>query len=234
MIIKINKEPVFKLKEPLEINKTSEEERKIKEVWDNFIKDNSSCFDGDIYVVTNVDKNNEDYIFEIGKTKFKDLIYAKTNKNYEIHSLFSGIILKTEDNYFLLIKNKQNTINAIGGMASTEDFINKKFSSKKCLERELKEELGLTLDNKNDILNYNLSYIRLSNDEKAYPYGIIYTGVLNYEKDELLAHFDKNKNKLDDEIKELLFYTNDTYKELYDISNKKDYLTEVIEDIENN
>ena len=234
MIIKINKEPIFKLKQPLEIKKSLEEERKIKEVWDEFIKDNNSCFDGDIYVVTKVEKDNDKYILELGKTKFKDLIYAKVNKDYEIHSLFSGIILKTKDNYFLLIKNKQNIINTIGGMASNEDFINKTFSPKKCLFRELQEELYLSLDNKDDILNYELSYIRLSNDKKNYPYGIIYTGILNYTKEELLNHFNNNKNIIDDEIKELLFYTNDTYKELYNIPTKKDYLTEVIEDIKNN
>lgn len=234
MIIKINKEPIFKLKEPLEVEKTKEEKQKIEITWNSFIKNNKGYFDGDIYVVTKVEKDNEQYILELGKTKFKDLVYAKVNKDYEIHSLFSGIILKTKDDYFLLIKNKQKTINTIGGMASNEDFLSDKFSHKKCLERELKEELGLSLDNKEDILNYKLSYIRLSYDEKVYPYGLIYTGILNYTKDELLKYFISNKSKLDNEIEELLFYTKDTYKELYNVENKKEYLIEVIENIINN
>lgn len=232
MIIKLKKKPIFKEKTSSKEKNNSELQQRIEKNWQKFIKENEEFFNGNIYSVTDIKNDLEQYIFEIEKAKFADLIYAKQNTELMIHSLFVSIFIQTKDNYYVLIRNNHGTINSIGGMASDEDKENNTFSPEKCLEREIKEEIGLSLNDKKDFLEYDLNYLKIPNQPiNVYSCGIIYTGIINYTKEELEKYFIENKNKLDKEVSELLFYSKDSYKDLYNENNKKDYLIEVLEDI---
>lgn len=234
MIVPIDKKLTFINKKPIEVYKDLSLEKRIQENWNAFLQENDGYFNGDIYVVTDLNETHEEYILEIGKAKYADLIYAKKNIDLSILSLFVSIALKTKDNYCVLIKNNHDMINTIGGFASNEDFINEIFSPEICLEREVKEEIGLNINNKNDIIEYHRKYLKIpAKKENMYPCGIVFTGLLNYTKTELEEYFNKQKENFDNEIKELLFYTKDNYLDLNKIENKASYLVELIETIEN-
>lgn len=228
LLIPINNNIIFVNKRPMEIEKNSYQLEKIKTVWDNFIKDNHDYFNGDIYVVTDYDISNQ-YKFTIGKAKYADLIYAKEYRDLTIRSLFSGIIFETRDSYYLLIKNRYGIINLIGGTASKMDFIKDTFNPFLCLKREVYEEIGLNIEDKNDIIEYKEKYIKIPNgNENMCSIGIIYEGKLNYTKKELIKIFNINKDKLDTEIDQLLFYNNDNYLDL-ESQKKVSYIMELFE-----
>ena len=233
MIVKPNK-ITFINKNPFKLGIEKCIEEKIEIEWNKFIIKNKDCFNGNIYVLTNIKHNKGIYTIELSETKFATLVYSKNkNNNYTLYPFFSGILPKTKDNYYVLIRNNKNKVNCLGGMASSEDFINNHFSPKHCLERELKEELNLILTSKKDIIEYNESYLKIPNQEKnLYTTGVIYTGILNYTKEELKEYFNNNKDKTDYEIKELLFYTKDNYKSIEDEPIRADYIIELISKIE--
>lgn len=233
MIIPINKDLIFKNKQPLEITRSKDLEIKIKKHWDRFIENNNGYFNGDIFVVTDIKETKENYIFEIGKTKYADLIYSKETDNLSCYSLFASCIFITKDNYYVLVKNNHNKLNIIGGMASKEDFINNKFSPHNCLKRELKEELNIDINDKSIISNYYPKYIKLpSKNEAMSPTGVIYICNLNYTKDDLTNYFTNSSNMFDSEIKKLVFCTKDNYLNLKNMEHKEAYFIELITLIE--
>ncbi len=233
MLVKVNK-VIFKNKEPLEIAKTKEQEEKINNLWNKFSSSKTDVFNGDIYAVTSIKSTNNNYELEIGKAKFADLVYAKQTNDLTIYSLFTSCLFKTKDNYYVITKDKNDRLNLLGGMASTDDFIDSEFRPEICLEREVKEELGLSLKDKKQVSSYQQAFIKMpSTDEKMYPTGVVYTGILNLTKDELEEYFITHKNNLDHEIKELLFYTKDNFLDIYKEKDIREYIVEAIKLLEN-
>ncbi len=228
MLIPIKNNMTFKTKYPIEIDRKGLD-NKINKNFEEFIKSRENYFNGDIFVVTNYEVIDNYVLFEISKAKYADLVYAKSHRDLIIRSLFSSILFKTKDDYYLLIKNIYGTINTIGGMADKDDFSNNLFIPENCLKREVMEEIGLDINNKDDIIKISKKYIKIpSDDATMYPMGVIYTGILNYTKEEFIKYYNSNKSRLDNEIDKLLFYTRDNYLELENETNKVSYLIELI------
>jgi 8-oxo-dGTP pyrophosphatase MutT (NUDIX family) len=202
---------------------------RIKEEWNEFIKDKNSdsFYDGDIYCVTDIDDKIP--LIKISKSKFSCLYYARKTNEITVRSLFSGGFITTSDNYVcIILNNRNNKLNAIGGMADNKDFINNKFDYYKCLVREFMEELGFDLvdDSNFDAILRFLKYPSGEELNKAYyPVGTLYEIKTNYTKDQLIDMF--NKNKHDREVKELRFFNSNNYKEIYSYKSKTDYLDEL-------
>ena len=229
MLIPIEKNLQFYLKEPLEIEKTPSQSSKIEATRNEFIPGREGkYYNGEIFTVTNIEETTTSYLIEIGKAKYADLIYATKNQDLLIWSLYAAIIFQTKDNYYLLIRNNHKELSFIGGMASEEDFQEQTFSPTFCLKRELKEELGIDLNNKEIVPDYKISYLKVPGDNKLtyHSFGIIFTGSLNYTKEELQSYFEANKEYFDHEITELYFYSKENALEFKKMRKKSPVLTE--------
>ena len=229
MIQEIKKGFKFILKDPIEIVKSEELKRRINDNWNEFIKGKEGYFNGDIYVICNQKETESEIIYEVGQAKYADLVYAKEHKELTIYSLFSSILLKTKDDFYTFILNSHNRVNIIGGLADIYDFTNGIFIPEKCLERELKEEINIDINDKNIISSYNQKYLSLpGKDNNIYPFGVVYTGEINYTKDELKEHLLNNKVHCDNEIKDIIFISDDAINELNKIENKEPYLIDLM------
>ena len=202
---------------------------RVNEEWNEFIndKDSEDFYDGDIYCVTDIDDKIP--LIKISKSKFSCLYYARKTNEIIVRSLFSAGFITTSDNYVcIILNNRDNKLNTIGGMADNKDFINNKFDYYKCLVREFMEELGFDLinDSNFDAILRFLKYPSEEESNKAfYPVGTLYEIKTKYTKDQLIDMF--NNNEHDNEVKELKFYNNDNYKEVYSYNSKTDYLDEL-------
>lgn len=225
MIIKYDRDFKFIYKDSNELIIPDNIKEKVDNYFKEYIKTCDEYWDGDIFIVTNLDLNNG--IIEIGKTKYSSLVYAKKNKDLEIKPLFATILLSTLDNKYLIIKNNHNSINLIGGMADKEDFINNQFCPDLCIRREVLEEIGIDLNDTNQVLYYDMKYLKIpTNDENYYTVGVFYTGTLNYTSDEF-RNYVKN-NKFDGEIKECYFYSREECLNLELTEQDVSYLKEFI------
>lgn len=225
MLIKIQNTPILKRKKPFPIQLNTCVQNKIKENWKKFIKGKEGYWDGNLLAVTNFDI--EQNIIEIGKAKFSWLIYSKDNNDLDIRSLFVSILFKTLDEQYVVIKNNHNKINIIGGIVEESDLENDKFNPETCLRRELKEELNLELHNLDDVKYYKMQYLKTPNPGRNY--GIVYTGILNFTSKDLIDYFNKIKEKIDNEIVELLLLNKEDVKKLKLNDNDISYLKELIE-----
>ena len=233
MIVKLKNEVIFKNKNPLEIQKSKTLQEKIISTWQQLCSNNDNVFNGDIYTVTNIITTKDRYELELGKAKFADLVYAKNNSDLKIYSLFTAALFKTKDDYYIVAKDNTKRLNLFGGMASDNDFENNIFIPYLCLKRELKEELGISIDDKNIINSYYPKFLKIPNkDENMFPVGIIYIVNLNYTKEEFINYFNKYKNSFDKEIIEILFYTKNNYLDIYKEENIREYIVEVIKLLE--
>lgn len=211
-------------------NRIIEEWNKVKEEQD-FLKENQ------ILNVSNLVNDNDNYVLEINETTFSNYMYAK--KNGDIRALFSGAYVLTSDQYMMCVLNHYyenefefETLNLVGGMADAKDIVDGEYQSKICLKREIKEELGFDVENKN--WNIELKFLKYPSENENpvnYAIGTIYEIKTTYTRDQLVNMFDKQSH--DSEVKELVFFSKENYKDIYKYKHKKQYMPELFEIIFN-
>ena len=113
-------------------------------------------------------------------------------------------------------------------MASNEDFTNNTFDYKKCLYREIKEELGINLDDNPNFIN-TLKFLKVPSPEELklhyYSLGTIFEINTILTKEELELLFKNNIH--DKEIKSLEFFNKENYKDLHNYKRKAKYIEEL-------
>lgn len=198
----------------------------INKYWNEFSKDKTDIFNGDIISVSNISELDNSYKLTLNVIKFSDLVYSKMVGNIKTRTLFSGGYILTSDNYIGFVIDRRNILSLVGGMASTEDFIDNKYNPNSCMVREYKEEIGLNINS--DKFDYNIKYIKYPNDSEnmksQYSVGIIYEIKTDYSKEELSRLF--NISKHDNEIDSFLFLSFNDYDKLNQYM-KKDYIDEL-------
>lgn len=226
MLVKLSKPVIFKNSIPEELNVPDVIKKKVDNYWKNFVKEKADYWDGDVFIVNDIDLDNK--ILEIGRTKFSNLIYAKKNSDLTVRSLFASILLKTKDKKYIVIKNNHNKINLIGGLADLADFKDNIFIPERCIEREVLEEIGINLKDKSKVLNYELKYLKVPvNNENYFPVGLLYVGNLNFTSTDFSNYI--NSNIFDGEIKECYFYSVEEILNLKLIDDDISYLKEFVE-----
>ena len=223
MLIKLNSKVKFIKNNKLIIS--DEIENKICNCWNKFIKNHENYWNGEIIVATNIELENS--LVELSSTNYSSIIYAKKNNDIDIKPLFAGILLKTKDNKYLIIKNNNDKINIIGGMADKKDFLKEEFLPDLCIKREVLEEIGIDLNDTKQVLKYDMKYLKVPESNENYcTIGILYNGFLNYTSNELRDYL--SNSKLSSEIKEVYYYSKEECLELELKKNDISYLKEFI------
>jgi len=148
MIIDISKPINIVCSEPFRVERTNLQQAAIDNNWKEFIKDKNPAdfFNGEVFLVNNIIFDENEYVLEVGSSRYADLVYAKETGKLKVRSLFVASYIVTSDGFLCVIKNKRNRINTIGGMADDSDFLNGQFQPWKCLIREWEEEMGVNLE----------------------------------------------------------------------------------------
>ena len=237
MIIKLPKLIEFTQRDPFLVEWTPDIRSEIDRVWHDYIQKEKrdNVFNGDVYLITDYHNESNKSIIEIGKAKYSDIIYAKTTGKITTRSLFVASYITTADNYFGFVFDNGNRLNTIGGMADNEDFVNGKFIAEKCLERELREELGISIYDPTIFDSCQPKYLKSANKEQEklsmYPIGVLYELQTVLTKDELvkllLSYQDNVKEK---NIKPVFFASSD-YEKMVAYENKVSYILELFKAI---
>ena len=115
----------------------------------------------------------------------------------------------------------------IGGIVEDEDIVTGTFHPDICLRRELKEELQLDLYAKEHVLTYQMKYLKVP--ESKGNYGVLYTGVLNFTKEEFKNYFIQGKKNFDHEIINVFLLTKEEVKKLK-LNEDISYLYELVDE----
>lgn len=206
---------------------------KVIDFWNNLQQDTELLKEGNILVVNNLIRDENDFEIELKETTFSNFMYFKENKNGDLRAMFSGAYIVTNDGYIVCVLNNYyenelefEILNLVGGMADGNDIIDGKYSSSKCLQREFKEELGFNINSHK--WKIQLKYLKCPSENEnpvGYPIGTIYEIKTEYTKEQIQEMFEKKLH--DKEVKKLIFFSKDNYKDILKYEHKKQYMIEL-------
>ncbi len=239
MIKPITKPIILKYEDRM-IKMPPEIEDNIKKFWSEAKEENPNLFNGENHSVESVVEKEDCIEMKVAKTNYATYLYNERigipDKNFRIIHIWSGILLETKDDYFVIGEMCDTTsipkcLQIPGGGISDEDISDGELDINFNLKRELEEELYLNLDN----IQYEMKYLECPTEKRS-VYGFIAIGKLDMTKEELNTHFENYKNYLKEndlelEFSRLIFLNKSTAaQELDKLDNpKREYLRDLIE-----
>ncbi len=192
--------------------------KEIDEFWNEQVAKNPNLFNGEVWNVTNMEETDDNIILTIEQTDYAHYLYDERHgidEKYACHNIAAGTYIVTKDGYGVVGELDDTTSYpkvlqvSGGGIDEKEDLVNGEFDLIKTAKRELKEELNLELDNKEQIEKYNFEYIEVP-EGKRHSYCVILKAYSSFTKDQLEEHFNKYYKYLEEttgekEFKKLYF-----------------------------
>lgn len=243
MIIEISK-PLSIILEKEKVQLPEDLKKQIKLFWKDVIKQHPNFWDGDAICVQKFEELDDKILLTCRNTNYSHYLYDERmgikDKKYWGSCLWGGILLKTKDDYYVLGEMAEDTstplcIETPGGGADEVDIEQERVNMIKTIERELKEELNLELNNVKQITNYQIKYLEIP-EEKRHAYGVLAVGDLDMTKLEMEEHYNKyleylQNHKLEIEFKSVQFLSfENAYEVLENMKNpKRNYIFELLE-----
>lgn len=237
-IVKVNKNVILKF-EDREISLPMELKENINEFWNDAIKENPNLYNGQDYVVEEINETKEKIEILVVKSNYAHYLYDERigieENKYRCCSPWGGILLLTKDNYFVIGEMNPTTsvpycLQIPGGGIDIADIKDGIIYIDLNIKRELKEEINIDLEN----IDYRLEYIEYPSDTRN-AYGFIALAKINQSKEELEKHFKEYKeylikSELELEFNRLVFLNKqNAVKELDSMDNpKRPYLRDLI------
>ena len=188
-------------------------QQNINQFWNKLTKENLNFYDGEIIAVQEIKENEEDILLNTRIARYSHYLYDDRigvgNSVFWCCSLWGGILLITKDNYFVLGEMAETTstpfyIDTIGGASDIKDVEQGKINIIKTIERELKEELNLELNNSEQIINFQIKYLERPQGRR-HVYGVIAVGNLDMTKLEVENYYKQYLKDLQDNKEEIEF-----------------------------
>ena len=217
---------------------------KIEKFWQNQIKENPHLFNGRVWNVTGMQDNPQSIELILEETDYAHYLYDERHgieEKYSCHNLSGGVLIETLDGFLTLGELDETTSYprclqvSGGGIDSKKDRTNGEFDIIKTVERELKEELNLDLQDKRQIQSFNFKYLEVPEGTR-HSYSIILKARANLTAEQLQQHFTAYRKSLienqgETEFSKLYFLPiGSAVQELEKLDNpKRVYVKQVLE-----
>lgn len=227
-----NNDLIFVLDKEYDLNINYKNEKvdlpwSIKEkIQTNWEENGEKFTNGDIFYINKYNINEKDKMInmDICNSTYDHYLYTRLKKEYDEYScvnLWSGAVIETSDGKLVLGEMSNETVSEgelhiSGGSTDRDDLEDNKIDYYKTMKRELYEELGINLDDRNIVKDFYLRYLKVpSIIEVELSFGVLYKIDLNITFEEFKEKFYKYKKYLDDNKLEVEFI------EVYGIDKNK-------------
>lgn len=217
--------------------------RKIEIFWDEAKKQTPDLWNGELMCVSSCERIGNKIEIICKKSNYSHYLYDERiglPKEYACSSLVAGCLLETSDHYYIVGELAGNTsfphcMQISGGSVDNDDIVNGKIDIFSTIEREVKEELNINLQNKNQVKEYEIKYMSLPND-KAHTYILFAKSLLKMSKLEMEQYYQQYLQELKETNSEIEFEKihfikkGEITKQLNEFGNpKREYLLNLLE-----
>lgn len=176
---------------------------KIDAFWEEQLQKNPHLFNGTVWNVTKLQERPMELELTVEKTDYAHYLYDERHgieDEYACHNLSSGVLVVTKDNFLILGELDQTTsyprcLQVAGGGIDEKDRVADNFDMVKTAQRELKEEMNLDLQNKQQIERYGFAYLEVPEGDR-HSYSVILKANSNLTADQIQTHFEEYKTYL--------------------------------------
>ncbi len=180
---------------------TEEYRRKVERHWSEFVKQGKYFYNGKLFSLSRC-MTGRDVEISLDSTDYAHFIYTihkRSGDKNDCRVLYVSALLKTQDGYYIIgIMGKETfapgKLQLVGGGIDEECLKGRKVDLRGCIEKEIKEELGLQIEKVSVCRKFGPRYL-VSGGAHGFM-SIVFTGVIKHEKDGMVTLFRKHNDRL--------------------------------------
>jgi len=222
-------------------------QNQIDDYWLRLLKDGRNLRRGDVFTIFGIETGNKKLKIKVKLTDYAHYMATIENiieKKYGCKVVHTSAFVETLDNKIIIGEMASNTstpgyLQFPGGGLDKSDLEKNSINLNKNITKELKEELGINVSNKDHVKYFNLHFLKTGGKHDFY--GVIFKVELNLNQRQFSKLYNNytetlKLKKLTPEFKSFVFLNNDR-KEIVNFlhTNKKpivDYLFSLLQIIE--
>lgn len=221
------------------INFPMDLKEKINSNFEKMKNNGANIWNGEVLCVAICEVNNENVKLICKKSDYAHYLYGERiglPKEYECKNLSAGCLIETIDNFYVIGELDNRTsyptmMQVTGGGIDKLDIINKNINVNQTILREAKEELNLDLNDKEFIINNQISYMYISEENEQPGVEFFSKAKVKMTANEIKCYFEEyynylKENNLEVEFSKLHFIKKENaIEELNCLNNpKRNYL----------
>lgn len=189
-----------------------EVQREIQKHWEDFKKDTPSLWNGELFCVNEYKEDEQTIEIICRKSNYAHYLYDERiglPQKYACSSVGGGCLLETADHYYVIGELEENTsfpfcMQLSGGNVDEQDIKDSQIDVLQTANRELQEELGLDLNQKEQSDFYEIKYIELP-EERRHVYMFFVKVRLKMTAKEVKNHYENYSKYLKENGLEIEF-----------------------------
>lgn len=204
MVVKINKKiEVVKIEQILRLPENLQNQ--IEDFWKKQVEENSHLFNGEVWSVTRFEELPDRIKIGIQKTNYAHYLFDERvgiEGQYGCYNLNCGILLETQDGYYIVGEMNETTsypkgLQISGGNLDQNDIKqNGQVDIINNVARELKEELNINLFDKSVVEEYKMQYMEMPQG-KRHSYAPMMKGILTISAKQMEEQYNNYKRLLE-------------------------------------
>lgn len=145
----------------------------VEKHWNSLLQSDEKFFRGDVYTITNIENSPEGINIFVRLTDYAHFLYT-INKNtyseYDCRVIHTSVLIETSDGKFVLGEMNRDTafpnkLQFIGGGIDKNDIKGNKLDLKHNIKKEILEELGIDVENKNVVKELEPCFLKNGGDD---------------------------------------------------------------------
>lgn len=243
MIKDINNSKIKVIVKNRKIELPQEIQKNIEVHWEKAIEETPNMWNGEITCVGDCKIDENEIVITCVKSNYAHYLYDERiglPQEYGCSNLSAGCLIETSDNYYIVGELAENTsfprcMQLSGGNADNSDINNGEINISNTIVRECKEELNIDLQNKEQVEQYEMKYIKLPSN-RVHTYMVLAKGKLKMNSTQMKEYYDEyleylKNNDLEIEFGKIHFIKKGSTNEYLDnIDNpRRDYLRAILE-----
>lgn len=161
--------------------------------WKEQLKKNPTLRNGEVFIITNINQTSEELLVTVAKTDYKHYLYTLHHPDcdYPCKVLYTCAAIITSDQRIVFgqmnrLTSTPGRLQFTGGGLEESDLDGNRFSLKRNLSKEIKEEMGLDIDS-SSIRTFIPKFIKHKGTHDFWA--VIYEVAVNYSAQELHTLF---------------------------------------------
>lgn len=150
------------------ISLPSDYSEEVKKHWESLLNSGKNFFNGDIFTIYNIEANEDVINIFVGLTDYAHFLYTLHKNKYEDNDcriIHTSVLIQTSDNKFAIGEMNEDTafpfkLQFIGGGIDKEDIKGEFLDLEHNIKKEISEELGIEVENKNIVRSLNPCYLK--------------------------------------------------------------------------
>ena len=177
---------------------------KVDTFWEELVREKPYYRRGEAFTVSSICEKDDCVEVKVAATDYAHYVYTRAMRlpeEYAFNNMHTSCVIETVDGVLVFGLTGKNTakigiVQCVGGGLDRDDVRGNEIDLEHNIKKELREEVGVDVNDEKVVSNLKLSYLKYTFNEKFFSIAAIFYLKLKLSEKEFIAHYKEFEKEL--------------------------------------